>query len=235
MLFSLPAGAGFGYSLILSLSQLGFRIGDGLQAASPTLGITAVFGAWGLYQLQQLGLWSSYGRSRIGVSTSFASIVKAQSLDPDRQSYIHKWKDPLPEEFIFTGRGLMTPIPETTLDRFIKLAWRRQVNALYGSKLNMVYAGEGYKRLTVNQIFSEKYFTRDTRPRFDQEDYYGCLHILMVTKLLRGRRQGRGGTLTYSYEQSVERAKALWMPYPTKKRTWSTFAGFLPIREVAQS
>lgn len=232
MAFSLPTGAGFGYFATLSLSQLGFRLSDGLITAAPSLGITAVFGAWGIYQLQQLGFWSSPTR-KAGVSTSFASIVKMPSLDPDVQSHRLRWKDAPPQEFIFTGRGLQTPIPESILNRFVKLSWRRQSNALYGSKLNMVFAGEGYKRLTVNQIFSERYFTRDTRPRFDLEDYYGCLHILMMTHLLRGRRQGRGGTLVYSYEQTIERAKVLWYPSPAEKRTWSTFGGFLPIREVS--
>lgn len=235
MAFSLPTGAGFGYCATLSLSQLGFGVGDGLMTASPTLGATAVLGAWGVYQLQQLGLWSSRS-PRAGVSTTFASIARAVSTDPDLQSWTHKWKEPLPQEFIFEGRGLMTPIPETMFDRFVKLAWRRQVNALYGSKLNMVYAGEGYKRLTVNQIFTEKYFTRDTRPRFDEEDYYGCLHILMVTQLVRGRRQGRGGTLAYPYEKIVEQAKSLWYASPTPvSRTWLTFGDIFPLRKVGQS
>lgn len=236
MAFSIPTGAGFGYFATLSLSQLGFRMSDGLVVASPSLGITAVLGAWGLYQLNQLGFWTpGYSRRQAGVSTTYASIARAVSTDPDLQSWTHKWKEPLPQEFIFEGRGLMTPIPETMFDRFVKLAWRRQVNALYGSRLNMVYAGEGYKRLTVNQIFTEKYFTRDTRPRFDEEDYYGCLHILMVTQLVRGRRQGRGGTLAYPYEKVVEQAKSLWYVSPTPSRTWLTFGDIFPLRKVGQS
>lgn len=224
--FSLPTGAGFGYFATLSLSQLGFKVGDIFMSAAPTLGITAVFGAWGIYQLQQLGFWS--GGSRIGTS-AFASIVKAQSTDPDLQTYTMTYDGkPMKREFIFDGRGLTTPIPETVFGRFVKLAWRRQSNALYGSKLNMLYAGEGYKRLTVNQIFTEDYYTRQVRPRFDPEDYLGCLHILMITKLVRGRRQGRGGTLAHPYEQVLEQAKVLWSPAPTNKRTWSTWGRFLP-------
>lgn len=233
MVFSLPTGYGFGYFAALSAYQLGFRLGDNFMSASPTLGITAMFTAWGLYQLSQLGLWSGGSRSRVGV---FASLVPAKSFDPDVQSWTMKYNGkPVEREFVFAGRGLTTPIPETVFSRFVKLAWRRQSNALYGSKMNMLYAGEGYRRLTVNQIFSEIYYTREVRPRFDAEDYYGCLHILAITKLLRGRRQGRGGVLAYPFEQVVEQAKALWYPSPTNKRTWSTFGRFLPIREVARS
>jgi hypothetical protein len=220
MLFSLPTGAGFTYFSILAARQLGFGIPSELLSAAPTCGISLAFGAWSLYQLQQIGLLKQSRRRRTaGVSTTFESLREIAPAISGTRSWQMKWKEePDPPEFEFWGNGLDGMIPESIFHRFVKMAWRRQCNALYGTKYSMLRDDNRINQLTVNQVFTQSYYTKRIRPVIPDEDYYGCLHVLMATNLIRGRRQGRGGVLRWPPDTTLERAKARWYTPPPPAR-----------------
>ena len=111
--------------------------------------------------------------------------------------YVMKWKekDDKPEEFVFSGCGLPVPIPASTLGRFLGIARRRQLNALYDTKFAMRWTGNGYTRTKVNWVLSQNHYTKFTNPRWPEDEYFSCLLILGYTRLMIGRGSGSSGRL----------------------------------------
>jgi hypothetical protein len=194
-----------------------------------------------------LALWSWY-RRKIGQlggkrrapsaikQMAYSVLIPSEPPDPDMQSWLLKWKDRRPREFEFIGFGLPAPVPETTFTRFIGIAWRRQMNATYGSKYNMMRDGDTFRQLSINQVFSRMHFRKRTRPTFQEEDYNSCLFILLRTNLIRGRRQGKGGVLRYPPDKTTELAKERWYGrLPTETRKWGGFGGLLTRQQVGGS
>ena len=156
---------------------------------------------------------------------SFASLAPVFSDEGDIESYIMKWKDnPVARhEFRFSGYGLPVVIPGSKFDRFVRLAWRRQMNAIHGSMINLMWDTSftnnqpRLKQLTANQVLSARYYMRSTQPRFIWEEYRGCIMILERCRLLDGRRQGRAGLLLYEPTKTVAIAESTWYS-PTPRR-----------------
>lgn len=212
---------------------VGFGVPSEILWATPTAGISMALWSWYGYKLGQLP-----GRKPMAkkLSNTFASsqLRRTEANDPDLQSWLYRWKNTRRErEFEFLGFGLQTPIPETTLGRFLKLAWRRQTNAVYGNKYTLMRNEDGsFKKLTVNQVLSKEYFTKRTRPTFLDEEYLGCIFVLSVGHLILGRRQGRGGQLRYPPEKTLELAKERWYDRPTEKGAIPTLFDFLRLAKV---
>lgn len=135
------------------------------------------------------------------------------SDDSGRKKFIRRWKAAAPEtEFVFYGLGIPVPVGETLLLRFMKIAKRRQNNALYRGGL--VWTGEGYKTIRLNWVLSEEHFTKRVSPRFPEDEYCAILIILGYSRLMTGgRRQGSSGRLIgdYSPQRYVEIAIHKWI------------------------
>lgn len=205
-----------------------------LYQAAITGGAALALWSWYRRKLGQLG-----GKRRNPSAIkqmAWSVLVPVESPDPDLQSWLLKWKDRKPREFEFIGFGLPAPLPETTFTRFLGIAWRRQMNATYGNKYNMIREGDTFRQLSINQVFSRVHFRKRTRPVFQEEDYNSCLFILMRTNLIRGRRQGKGGVLRYPPDKTTELAKERWYGrLPTESRKRLTFFNLLTRQQVETS
>lgn len=198
-------GTGFSVGVSTLLNNAGYDIDLGIAAIT---GATITLG----YHLFVKDRKPSY--SRVTVYQSGAAWVgDSPADDPDVNSFWLKWKDrpQLAREFVFRGYGLNMPIPESVLDRFVKTAWRRQSNALYDSRVNMLYTGSGYRQLTANQVFTRDHYTKVMRPRFTKEEYQACLYILVITRTIGQRKGGQSGRLMYPYEKTMHLAKDWWI------------------------
>jgi hypothetical protein len=134
--------------------------------------------------------------------------------------YTMKWHDkrekPEEEEFVFFGLGLPVPISEGTLHRFVSIARRRQKNALFDTQFSMLQAGNNFKRLRINWVLSQNYYTRKINPRLAEDEYFGCLMVLGYTRLLIGRVSGSSGRLFgdvvhWQTERYTRTAKQRWL------------------------
>jgi len=154
-----------------------------------------------------------YARKRWGeMSHRAVSWREVKTDDPDRKRFERRWRAAVPDpEFIFRGLGLPVPVGETILLRFVKIAKRRQSNALYRGGL--VWTGAGYKTIRLNWVLSEEHFTKRVSPRFPEDEYYSILIVLGYSRLMTGaRRQGSSGRLVgdYSPQRYVEIAINRW-------------------------
>lgn len=230
---SVPTAGAFSWSLLYTLNTIGVRFSSGINDAAPMLGVTAMFGWWMIYQC---GLLIPKPRSRR--KPVFEHVTSVPSSDPDIQSYRVTWKEDPVREFDFVGLGLPCLVPESTLSRFVRLAHRRQVNAVYGGRGQLLVDNNKPKRLTTNQIFTRRYFTHEVRPRFDVLEYDSCLHILMRCRMVIDRYKGRGGKFRGEYgpDKIVDVCQKRWqmMLYPVREGTdrglWSNLRQFLPAR-----
>jgi hypothetical protein len=130
-----------------------------------------------------------------------------------------RWPDrrePEPEEFVFSGRGLPVPIPKNTLYRFIGIARQRQQNALHGTRFAMRLVGENFHQTKINWVLSKAHYTKYLRPRWPEDEYFSCLLILGYTRLMVGRGKGSSGRLfgtvgQWSTEHYTQLAINRWM------------------------
>lgn len=164
---------------------------------------------------------------------TMALLVPTPGSDPDIDSYILKYRDRTEKEreYIFRGRGLPIQIPESKLSRFVKLAWRRQMNAIHGSQVQIMWDGNPQarmKRLTSNQVLSARYYLKVTEPRFTEAEYLACIRILVLSNCLDNRKQGRAGLLMYEPGRCMELILSYWLPSPRSNKLFSNFFRFSP-------
>lgn len=207
---------------------------------SVTLESANILGGWYLgYHTDHYWPWvvgPGYTAFRRLTRGKVSQAVEAMSLlvpvpggDSDVESYILKYKDKIEQqrEYIFRGRGLPVPIPESKFHRFVNLAWRRQMNAIHGSRVQIMWEPRTKtRRLTANQVLSARYFLGVTEPRFTEAEYLACIRILVLSNLLDSRKQGRAGLLLYEPGRCMELALSYWMPSPRSKGLIPNFFKF---------
>ena len=118
--------------------------------------------------------------------------VQGDDLDPDIARYKMTWKEVPEPEFIFTADFLPLSVLRSELYRFVDIACQRQVRALNPARTSR-------KRVKINWVLSERYYTKSARPRFPGELYWSIKLILTTTRLVRGQKQGASGHLIGGY------------------------------------
>lgn len=161
------------------------------------------------------------GNSPTKAVTALGSVVPSfVGGEMDSRSYTLKYRDKLEEdepEFIFRGKGLPVAIPESKFARFVRLAWRRQMNAVHGSQVQIMWDGDEWRgqramrRLTSNQVLTARYFLEVTEPRFVEPEYLACIRILVLCNLIDRRGQGRAGLLMYEPDKTMSLAISRWI------------------------
>lgn len=206
--------------------------GDGY--APLNAGLVAA-GVIGLYRYHFTRGKSYDNSARRGVMAAMQSITEVTPRpDPDMRSFIMRWKEDKPaaaDQFIFVGDALAVSIEEQQFRRFVSLAIRRQNNALYGARTAAHRNRQGkFGRIKINWVLSERYFTRETRPRYTKDEYLSILEILAMTRLLKGRKQGgASGYLIGEYGENGYTSIAIerWLhyyPLPLSNRRRSFFS-----------
>lgn len=149
-----------------------------------------------------------------------SSIRQIPSSDPDIKSYLYRWKPDKPEyrpKFIFRSDILFVPVHEDELRAFMKTAVLRQNNALYGGRAWRIRNNDGeFRRIKINWVLSENYFTRHHRPRYPLDLYQSIMIILAVSHLRRcANRNGKSDYLIgdWGVEGYVEQAIQRWLKY----------------------
>lgn len=149
--------------------------------------------------------------------TTFSSISQwvINPNDRDIRSAILRWKDDgIDDEFVFRGLGLPSQIPESRFAEFIRIARRRQTNALYGTKWSMTQVGNcQFRQLKKNEVLSAIYYTRRRYPKWPVDEYWACMMVLGYTRLLQKKGQGDSGRLIGDKGAGwyIEEAKRRWL------------------------